>query len=464
MGIKSKQIKQLGFSDNVACSLIVNTISKYCKHSNDEEIIRLLSAVKVNPENYWDDAVWGKLALHIAPRPTADVGHDYQLKDQPAAYEVFGREEIEDMAFRQMDMAMRLPIAVSGALMPDAHAGYGLPIGGVLATDGVVIPYAVGLDIGCRMQLTVFDADESFIRRYADQIERALLENTHFGMDGGLNIRQDHDVMHRPEFREISLLHRLKDKARRQLGSSGCGNHFVEVGVADFPEQNILGIAGGKHVALLSHSGSRGLGAEIARHFSDIAREQCRLPREAGNFAWLDMASHEGQAYWMAMNLAADYAEACHELIHYRMGKSLGLKRLCAIGNHHNMAWQENHGNRSVVVHRKGATPAMKGVVGIIPGSMGTGGYIVEGLGCDQSLQSASHGAGRCMSRQDARNSITWSALGRQLQTAGVRLIGGSLEEAPTAYKDIDAVMAQQSHLVRTVGRFMPSIVRMNKE
>ncbi|MBQ4036419.1 MAG: RtcB family protein, partial [Paludibacteraceae bacterium] len=174
--------------------------------------------------------------------------------------------------------------------------------------------------------------------------------------------------------------------------------------------------------------------------------------------------SHEGQAYWVAMNLAADYAEACHELIHYRMGKSLGLKRLCAIGNPHNMAWQEIHGNRSVVVHRKGATPAMKGVVGIIPGSMGTGGYIVEGLGCDQSLQSASHGAGRCMSRQDARNSITWSALGRQLQTAGVRLIGGSLEEAPTAYKDIDAVMAQQSHLVRTVGRFMPSIVRMNKE
>ena len=191
----------------------------------------------------------------------------------------------------------------------------------------------------------------------------------------------------------------------------------------------------------------------------------CRLPKEAKSLAWLDLSSGAGMEYWMSMNLAGDYARACHDCIHGIMTKVLGLHTLVKIENHHNFAWKDNLADgREVVIHRKGATPAHAGEPGIIPGSMNTSGYIVRGKGEARSLYSASHGAGRALSRQQAKNSITVSELKKHLARTGVTLIGGSTEEAPHAYKDIEAVMKAQRTLVDIEGSFTPAIVRMNKE
>ena len=207
------------------------------------------------------------------------------------------------------------------------------------------------------------------------------------------------------------------------------------------------------------------MGAAIARHYSDIAREVCKLPREAQHFAWLGLDTEAGQEYWMSMNLAGDFARACHERIHINLSKALGLKAIANVNNHHNFAWREEIApNRYTIVHRKGATPAGEGVAGFIPGSMATAGYLVCGKGEIQSLNSASHGAGRAMSRQKAKSQFTQSALKKLLSQNEVTLIGGSVEEMPLAYKDIDRIMPAQESLVEIHGKFMPRIVRMNKE
>ena len=204
------------------------------------------------------------------------------------------------------------------------------------------------------------------------------------------------------------------------------------------------------------------MGAKIANYYTKLAMQKCRLPKEASHLAWLMLNSEEGHEYWMAMNLAGDYASACHDHIHRRMAKALGEQPLARVENHHNFAWKEKLANgREVIVHRKGATPAGKGVLGIIPGSMTAPGFIVRGKGNFQSLQSASHGAGRLMSRTVAKNSLTASGVKKYLQQQGVTLIGGGLDEAPMAYKDIHQVMANQTALVDVLGEFYPKIVRM---
>lgn len=167
----------------------------------------------------------------------------------------------------------------------------------------------------------------------------------------------------------------------------------------------------------------------------------------------------------MSMNLAGDYARACHEQIHLNLSKALGLKPMANVNNHHNFAWKEEIApGRTAIVHRKGATPAQAGQPGLIPGSMATPGYLVAGRGVEESLCSASYGAGRAMSRQKAKESFTQSAMKKFLSQAGVTLIGGSIEEMPLAYKNIDRVMQPQETLVEVQGKFMPRIVRMNKE
>lgn len=465
MGIRLKDLSKLGYRDNVARSLAVALVNKYCKHETKERILAILGDVLGNPEIYKNNEVWSKLAEQLSPTLVEKSFTSYDLLDEPLAYKTYGSKHIETLAKQQMNLAMRLPVTVGGALMPDAHAGYGLPIGGVLATDNAVIPYAVGVDIGCRMSLTVFDAKADFLKRYSYQIKEALKDFTHFGMDGGLGFEQEHEVLDREEFRSTPLLKDLQGKAVRQLGSSGGGNHFVEFGEIALQADNVLNLPEGSYVALLSHSGSRGLGAAIAKHYSLLAREVCKLPREAQHFAWLSLDSEEGQEYWMSMNLAGDYARACHERIHLNLSKALGLKPVANVNNHHNFAWKEEIApGRMAIVHRKGATPAQKGQAGLIPGSMATAGYLVCGKGVEESLCSASHGAGRAMSRQKAKESFTQSALKKMLSQADVTLIGGSIEEMPLAYKDIDRVMYTQETLVEVQGRFMPRIVRMNKE
>jgi len=465
MEIRLKELSKLGYTDNVARSLAINIISKHCKHNTKVEVTNILTDILAYPENYKNNEVWGKLAEHFSPTLYEKNFTVYNLLEQPLAFKTYGNKFIESLAKQQMELAMRLPITLSGALMPDAHAGYGLPIGGVLAVDNAVIPYAVGLDIGCRMSLTVFDAKADFLKRYSHQIKEALKEYTHFGMDGGLTFAQEHEILDRNEFQLTPLLKMLHGKVIRQLGSSGGGNHFVEFGEIVLIENNVLNLPAGSYVALLSHSGSRGMGAAIARHYSDIAREMCKLPRHAQHFAWLGLDTEEGQEYWMSMNLAGDFAQACHERIHINLSKALGLKPLGNVNNHHNFAWREEIASgKFAIVHRKGATPAGNGVAGFIPGSMATPGYLVCGKGSLESLNSASHGAGRAMSRQKAKEQFTQSALKKLLTQQGVTLIGGSVEEMPLAYKDIDKVMPAQESLVEIHGRFMPRIVRMNKE
>lgn len=384
------------------------------------------------------------------------------MKTNP--YIRYGDEYIEDGAKAQMDIAMKLPVTVAGALMPDAHQGYGLPIGGVLATRNAIIPYGVGVDIGCRMALSIFDIPEGHLYGNEAKYKRELIAQTKFGAGHGFHgsEKSDHEIIESKDFSATPLLRKLKDKAYAQLGSSGGGNHFVEWGIIEFERQDeALNVEKGKYLALLTHSGSRGLGATLAGHYTNLAKELCPLPAEAANLAYLDMNSEAGQEYWLAMNLAGDYASACHEVIHNKLIKAIGGTVLAKIENHHNFAWKELYNGEEVIVHRKGATPAGKGVMGIIPGSMTAPGFLVRGRGIEASINSASHGAGRQMSRSKAFKNITKDEMKAVLKDHNVTLIGAGLDEAPMAYKDINLVMAAQKELVDVVAKFTPKIVRM---
>lgn len=228
-----------------------------------------------------------------------------------------------------------------------------------------------------------------------------------------------------------------------------------------------MGLSRGSYLALLSHSGSRGSGAEVASHYSKLARRlHPELPRDLAELAWLGLDTDEGQEYWAAMELMGRYAAANHALIHQYVARALGVEVRLDIENHHNFAWGETHRladgtDREVIVHRKGATPAGAGVMGIIPGSMASPGYVVRGKGSAASLLSASHGAGRRMSRTHARKSFSWSDAQTVLRDRQVTLLSAGLDEVPMAYKDIDAVMAAQHDLVDVLARFDPRIVKM---
>lgn len=388
----------------------------------------------------------------------------HQLNNTRAPFSIFGENEIDEQAKFQLYDALKLPIAVSGALMPDAHSGYGLPIGGVLATNNAVIPYGVGVDIGCRMSLSVFDLPASFLKGKDHQLQAILKDNTKFGMTETHNVKADHEVFYRNEFQEIPMVKQLLDKAYKQLGTSGGGNHFVEFGIVKL-EQTLpeWKLQPGEYVAVLSHSGSRGLGANIAKHYTYLATKQCPLPKNVQHLAWLDLNTHDGQEYWLAMNLAGDYAKACHDDIHRRIAKALGRRTVFTIENHHNFAWKERANGQECIVHRKGATPAAKGQLGIIPGSMTAPGFIVMGKGNEASLNSASHGAGRLFSRAKCKAKFTQSDIKKVLKDNDVHLIGGGIDEAPMAYKNIHTVMELQSELVDVLGTFTPKIVRMDK-
>jgi len=253
----------------------------------------------------------------------------------------------------------------------------------------------------------------------------------------------------------------LKDKAWSQLGTSGSGNHFVEFGILTL-ENAELDLAAGEYLALLSHSGSRGAGNQIATHYSKLARRlHPELSTQPAHLAWLEMDSAEGREYWRAMQLMGRYAAANHELIHRHLTGNLGAAVILNIENHHNFAWQEEHAGRRVVVHRKGATPAGQGVVGIIPGSMGTPAYVVRGKGEPASLNSAAHGAGRRMSRKQAKKRFNWKDARHFLEQRQVTLISAGLDEVPMAYKDIEQVMRDQQDLVEKIARFDPRLVKM---
>ena len=395
-------------------------------------------------------------ALPPEPARTAE-------RAEPLEYAVWGTD-IDPGAHDQMRNACRLPVSVAGALMPDAHVGYGLPIGGVLATDNAVIPYAVGVDIACRMMMTVFDLSPDLLKGEEGRYRNIIEANTRFGVGSEWKARRDHPVMDE-NWRVTPITAELKDMAHRQLGTSGFGKPLRRVwrardarALAAAP--GAAPVPPGRYLAVLSHSGSRGPGARIADHYSKWAMSRHQdLDPQLRHLAWLDLDS-VGAEYWAAMELMGQFASANHHVIHRQIARAVG-DPLFQLENHHNFAWKEQHQGKEVIVHRKGATPAGRGVHGIIPGSMASSGYIVEGLGNPASLDSASHGAGRRMSRKKAMQTFTWSQAKKLLAESGVTLISAGLDEVPFVYKDIDEVMAAQRDLVRPIARFMPRLVKM---
>jgi tRNA-splicing ligase RtcB (3'-phosphate/5'-hydroxy nucleic acid ligase) len=460
--IQPKDLQALGYPRNAAISVAMSVMEQYYKHDTLATVLDILKNVLATPEKYWNDPVLSKIAVKIKPITIDTKPEKVVLRDAARRFEVFGQDFIDEAAFRQMKTAMRLPIAEYGALMPDAHSGYGLPIGGVLATENAVIPYGVGVDIGCRMALSILPMKPADLTRRHYELEQALRKQTLFGSGGAWKQPLDHEVLDSSLFLEIPILKNMEGKAARQLGTSGTGNHFVEWGIVAITQaDNDLNLPCGEYVGLLSHSGSRGMGATIANHYTKVAKQKRPINGEAANLAWLNLSEQEGMEYWLAMNLAGDYAKACHDTIHKNVLRALGEKPLAMIENHHNFAWKEQIDGREMVVHRKGATPAKKGEWGIIPGSMATRGFIVQGKGETASLQSAAHGAGRKMSRSLAKSNVSHSELKRVLAQNEVTLIGGGLDESPHAYKDIEMVMKAQKSLVEVVGTFQPRIVRM---
>lgn len=459
--LSGKDLIKLGFPKNNSINIALGQINRYRKKEKKESILNEAKEVLLDPEKFKMHGTWGKVAEGLVNPVQVKLN---QLKTTRVPFSIFGENEIDEQAKFQLYDSLKLPIAVKGALMPDAHSGYGLPIGGVLATENAVIPYGVGVDIGCRMSLSIFDVPASFLKGKDHQLQAILKDNTKFGMKETHQIKADHEVFYRSEFDDIPLLKQLKDKAYKQLGSSGGGNHFVEFGIVKLenplPEWKL---EPKEYLAVLSHSGSRGLGANIAKHYTYLATKQCPLPKNVQHLAWFDLNTHDGQEYWLAMNLAGDYAKACHDDIHRRIAKALGKRVVVTIENHHNFAWKEKVDGKECIVHRKGTTPAHKGVLGIIPGSMTAPGFIVMGKGNETSINSASHGAGRLFSRAKCKTSFTQSQIKKVLADHDVTLIGGGIDEAPMAYKDINKVMGLQTELVDVLGTFTPKIVRMDR-
>jgi len=466
--LRGKDLVNLGYEDNQIISLVINIIEKEYKKSDFETKLELAEKIIKSPKLFLENTIFKPVALGLLKDDTTENkdNNRHSLLISGIDYKIFGNENIEPGAIHQMEMAMKLPISVAGALMADAHEGYGLPIGGVLATNNVVIPYAVGVDIGCRMALSIYQVPDNYITRYRTNLKRILIENTKFGQKEVHEKKGDLEIFERREFKEISFLKKWHHTAINQIGTSGSGNHFAEFGEIEITEENLaLGLKKGKYLGFLTHSGSRHLGYEIANYYTKIAMDKCRLISSARNLAWLALNTDEGHEYWQAMTLAGDYAKANHDFIHNLMSKSLKEKPVLKIENHHNFAWKEKLNNGTeIIVHRKGATPAHTGTLGLIPGSMATKAYIVCGKGNENSLNSASHGAGRLMSRGEVIKKYKSKDLKQFLEKAGVELIGGGVDESPMAYKDIDSVMFAQKELIEVVGTFMPRIVRMNGE
>ncbi|NTU84862.1 MAG: RtcB family protein, partial [Chloroflexales bacterium] len=275
------------------------------------------------------------------------------LRAEPAPYRVFGtvgapgapmgegEADIEHSAFAQLQLALRLPIADQGALMPDAHQGYALPIGGVFRAYRAVSPAMVGVDIACRMMLTVFavEPDEVMARREA--LFRTLKQVTTFGAGAERVYPADHAVLDDPRWGATSQLRSLRTRAAAQLGTSGSGNHFAELVVGEALQDLIPG-APPRFAGLLTHSGSRGVGYAVANHYMKVAEQETkRIARVPRYYEWLDLEREAGQEYWTAMELCGAFASANHHVIHELFARRSGLPVAAQVENHHNFAWRQ---------------------------------------------------------------------------------------------------------------------------
>lgn len=457
--MNKKQLINLGVpsdcvSEAIACAQLA------ARARADEAPKQMIPKIVASPEVYLAHELYAGLANAIVA---------YRANDVPLSeidYESWGAD-FDANSIRQMRNACRLPVSRAAALMPDAHSGYGLPIGGVLGCENAIIPYGVGVDIACRMKMTITDLKVEVLAENnpskCRELDRSLEKGTLFGTGKKFQRPYEHSVLDE-DWTVTAITREMHNRAVGQLGTSGSGNHFVEWGVVTLPADD-LGLEAGRYVALLSHSGSRGPGAMTCKRYTDIARRMAsskiKDDSQLRHLCWLDMDTQEGQEYWLAMNLMGRFASANHEVIHRNVTKLAGARALATIENHHNFAWKEEHNGQSLYVHRKGATPAGKGDLGVIPGNMADSCFVVRGKGNPGSLNSASHGAGRRMSRTKAKKEFNWKDWTDHLSKKNVRLLAGGLDEVPGAYKNIHDVMAAQTDLVEIVAEFMPRIVMM---
>jgi tRNA-splicing ligase RtcB len=349
-------------------------------------------------------------------------------------------------------------------MLPDAHPGYALCIGGVAALDRAISPSFVGYDIACRMTLTILDLSPEEFTSHRAELAKDMVAVSSFGKGSGFEGRErrDHPVMEDPLWNQLPQLRQLKPLAWQQLGSSGGGNHFFDaiIGQVTAPADWLPLEVGRNFVAIMTHSGSRGTGHKLATYYVKLAEQETAqvargIPK---GYEWLTLEADAGREYLHVMELMGRYAQANHHLIHNLFLKRTGLTGLARYENHHNFAWLNPDGT---VIHRKGATPAATGQVGIIPGSSGTPSYLVEGLGNVASLESSSHGAGRPFSRSEAKRRHDEALFQQWMAENDILHIGVSPDETLLAYKDIDRVMALQSDLVRPVARMLPAVVIM---
>ncbi len=466
--MKEKELIQIGYTSKESRHKALECVQKALASGvKKKEAKKMLRIILRNPVAFLSDSLWGELAKYLYQgdseyaenKGTNNKVYDYELVKTKAPFKIWGND-IDPESIRQIQNACSLPISIRGALMPDAHVGYGLPIGGVLATHNAVIPYAVGVDIACRVKLSVLDLPPSILDENPSRLKKAIEQETRFGVGATFKPRRYHPVMDL-DWNISPVTKENKDKAWDQLGTSGSGNHFVEFGILEINTTD-LPLPPGTYLALLTHSGSRGTGALVCEHYSKIARQRHpELPQELRHLAWLSLDEHAGQEYWEAMQLMGKYAQANHECIHTHIAKNLGVSILWTIENHHNFAWKEKHNGRELIVHRKGAIPAEKGQLGIIPGSMASPAYIVRGLGNEESLKSAAHGAGRLISRAQAKKTLSWEKVKNLLKEKNIQVITAGVDEIPLVYKDIDTVMEAQKDLVVPVAIFYPRIVKM---
>ena len=334
--MNTKDLIRLGVPVGEPIALAHEFIQNFIAQGNDGALLEAeIFNIVANPPAFFADELRAPLARAIY-RPA------FTPRAELAPWRQWG-EGLEAEAVKQMANACALPVAVAGALMPDAHVGYGLPIGGVLATDNAVIPYAVGVDIACRMKLTVYDRKANTLAGQRDRLANLIESETRFGMGCEFKDRREHDVMDE-DWTVSPVTQRLHDKAWKQLGTSGSGNHFVEFGAftVDAEQARALDLEPGEYLALLTHSGSRGTGAQVCDFYSKraMARHE-HLPKELKHLAWLSLDDADGQEYWAAMNLMGRYAAANHALIHKHIAKKLGAHVILDIENHHNFAWKE---------------------------------------------------------------------------------------------------------------------------
>jgi len=396
-------------------------------------------------------------------------------------------KELEESAMKQIDNLAQLPFAYHHiGIMPDCHCGYGMPIGGVLATKGVVIPNAVGVDIGCGMcavKTSLTDIDTETLKKIMGEIRKVIPT----GFSHHKEAQSDYyfpytykDACDNSVFElNNSIIEKEFESARKQISTLGGGNHFIEIQKGD-----------DGHIWIMIHSGSRNLGLKVANHYNKLAvglneKWHSSIPKK-WELAFLPLDSEEGQAYLREMQYCVDFAlanrrEMMQRIINvFRLNikEIKGVKRSCfatgevlfsndrknkvddeMINIAHNYASLENHFGVNCMVHRKGATLARKDTIGIIPGSQGTFSYIVKGKGNPDSFESCSHGAGRVMGRKQAIRELDLAEEIKKLDDKGI--IHGirnvkDLDEASGAYKPIDEVMKQQEDLVEILVKLQP--------